>query len=123
MAEHEAKEWDKDLAWLLQSIRSTCHRIDETKHLRVILLENRTHLYNHKQGQYQEILDCAEELQAMWRAYDAADIYLGPSINTGLKDTIVKSYEKHEEIKINNSANKSDMQNGAMTKRKASSSF
>ena len=65
MAEYEAKESDKDVAWLLLSIRSKYLQIEETKHPCVILLENSKHFCNHKQGQDQDILDYAEELQDM----------------------------------------------------------
>ena len=38
----------KDVAWLLRSIRSTYHRIEETKYLHAMLLENRKHFYDCK---------------------------------------------------------------------------
>ena len=90
MAEHKAKESDKDVAWLLRSIRSTCHLIEEIKHPCVMLFENRKHFYNYKQGQDQDILDHMEELQAMHRNYEAVDNPVGPSIDTGLKDATTK---------------------------------
>lgn len=93
IVEHEANESDKDVAWLLRSIRSTCHLIDETKHPYAMFLENRKHFYDRKQDQYQEILDHVEELQDSHRTYEAGANPVGLYVTTGLKDAITKFHE------------------------------
>lgn len=109
MAEHKDKESDKDVALLLQSILLTCHWIEETKYPCVIFIENKKYFYKYKHGQDQENLYWEKELQSIHRTYEAADDHVVSFINTGLKDTITKSYEHHEEIKITNSTNQSDV--------------
>ena len=46
----------------------------------------------------------------MHRAYEAVDNHVGPSITTGLKETISKLHEKYKEIKITKSTKQLDVE-------------
>jgi len=101
LSDYDAQDTEKGCGWLLTQIYRTCQKVEHNMHPYVTMFNLRKKLYNQRQREDQNLLEYAEEVQALGKTNDDMDGGIGLRHDCSVGAEIVKIYVHKMSLEFN----------------------